>query len=50
MNGKRELEKQAHLLQRLKLDLEVISKIKLHPGFLSRLSEKQWRPERRVKL
>jgi hypothetical protein len=39
MNGKHELDEQAHLLQRLKLDLEVIIKIKIHPGFLSQSSE-----------
>lgn len=33
--GRRELEKQAHLLQGLDLDLEVISKIRIHPEFLS---------------
>ena len=34
-NGRRELEKQAHLLHGLDLDLEVISKIRIHPEFLS---------------
>jgi hypothetical protein len=32
MNGQRELEKQDHLLRGLKLDLEVISKIKNPTG------------------
>jgi hypothetical protein len=48
VNEKRELEKQVHLLQVLYLDLQVISKIKIHPEFLSQWSEKQWRPERKV--
>ena len=34
-NGRRELEKQAHLLQGLDLDLEVIGQIRIHPEFLS---------------
>jgi autophagy-related protein 11 len=34
-SGRRELEKQAHLLQGLDLDLEVISKIRIHSEFLS---------------
>jgi autophagy-related protein 11 len=33
--GRRELEKQAHLLRGLDLDLEVISQIRIHPEFLS---------------
>jgi len=34
-NARRELEKQAGLLEGLELDLEVISKIRIHPEFLS---------------
>lgn len=33
--ARRELEKQAQLLQGLDLDLEVIGKIRIHPEFLS---------------
>jgi hypothetical protein len=47
MNGQRELDEQAHLLRALKVDLEVISKIKIHLEFLSQSSENQWRLERR---
>ncbi|KAF8591259.1 hypothetical protein K439DRAFT_1656781 [Ramaria rubella] len=38
--GRRELEKQAYLLQGLDLDLEVISKIQIHPDFLSASARK----------
>lgn len=38
--GRRELQKQAQLIQGLELDLEVIGKIRIHPEFLSQAVRK----------